>query len=203
MCGGINRHVWPGVDQLPYFNRLNLNPDKPRILNDKMSLYVKVCHFFTEFIHSFLWFRTRMLSLCSISCWLWIHQDELMLIKRLKMTFSFVILFHARTLSMLWLSCRWVFYVRVYILIEWFLEEHLRVYCWPWSARKSSSSATAAKQPVSSCCWQCSTSTTRKWCGASTLHQESSWKPTSGYHLLIRVWMGIVFYSDNFVRSVQ
>jgi len=37
LCGGINKTVWPTVDQFPYFKKLTLLPTTPRTLNDKMN----------------------------------------------------------------------------------------------------------------------------------------------------------------------
>jgi hypothetical protein len=37
MCGGINTTVWPSVDQLPLFNKMNLSPDKKRVLDERMT----------------------------------------------------------------------------------------------------------------------------------------------------------------------
>lgn len=37
MCGGINPSVWPSVDQLPLFHKMQLNPDKKRMLDERMT----------------------------------------------------------------------------------------------------------------------------------------------------------------------
>ena len=36
MCGGISQKTWPGVEHLPYFNRLTLTPNQPRTLREKI-----------------------------------------------------------------------------------------------------------------------------------------------------------------------
>jgi len=41
LCGGINKTVWPTVDQVPYFEKLTLLPNTPRTLNDKMNPIIK------------------------------------------------------------------------------------------------------------------------------------------------------------------
>ncbi|KAI6198069.1 putative cyclin-dependent kinase 9 [Aphelenchoides besseyi] len=38
-CGGINTTVWPDVDKLPLFNRLQLKPDQRRTLRSKMEKF--------------------------------------------------------------------------------------------------------------------------------------------------------------------
>ncbi|KAI6183248.1 putative cyclin-dependent kinase 9 [Aphelenchoides bicaudatus] len=41
MCGGINTAVWPSVDQLPLFHKMALNPDKRRVLGDRMTAIIE------------------------------------------------------------------------------------------------------------------------------------------------------------------
>ncbi|KAI6243682.1 putative cyclin-dependent kinase 9 [Aphelenchoides fujianensis] len=40
-CGGINPTVWPDVTQLPLYNRIQLKPDQPRTLQEKMMKFEK------------------------------------------------------------------------------------------------------------------------------------------------------------------
>lgn len=41
MCGGISPNIWPGVEQLPLYNKMVLYPEKPRKISEKLSPVIK------------------------------------------------------------------------------------------------------------------------------------------------------------------